>query len=134
MALVDKAVADCLAHERLTNILGKPIKAFGELIVKMLTLQWSSCILRAGLKGGSRFSIPAKQNIDSEGRKGVRIHFYLQGVRKQLGELLIQEYPVKLFVSQSKRGGTVFLDAKEDSEGKMQTCHLVVQVLFICRS
>jgi len=87
-ALVDKAVADCLAHERLTNILGKPIKAFG-------------------LKGGSRFSIPAKQNIDSEGRKGVRIHFYLQG---------------------SKRGGTVFLDAKEDSEGKMQTCHLVVQM------
>ena len=82
MALVDRAVADCLAHERLTNILGKPIKAFGELIVKMMTFQWSSCILRAGLKGESRSSIPATQNIDSEGRKGVRIHFYVQGVRR----------------------------------------------------
>ena len=81
-ALVEKAVADCMAHERLTNILGKPFKAFGELIVKMLTLQWSSCTLCAGLKGGSKFSIPAKQNIDSEGRKGVRIHFYVQGVRR----------------------------------------------------
>ena len=43
-ALVNKAVADCLFHERVTNILGKPIKAYGEMIVKMLTLQWSSCI------------------------------------------------------------------------------------------
>ena len=47
-------------------------------------------------------------------------------------ELLRQEYPVKLFLLQTKQGGTVFLDAKEISEGKMQTCHLVVQVLIIC--
>ena len=46
-------------------------------------------------------------------------------------ELLRQEYPVKLFLLQTKQGGTVFLDAKEISEGKMQTCHLVVQVRII---
>ena len=33
--LFNKAVADCLAHERVTSILGKPIKAFGELIIKI---------------------------------------------------------------------------------------------------
>ena len=33
--LFNKAVADCLAHERVTSILEKPIKAFGELIIKI---------------------------------------------------------------------------------------------------
>ena len=82
----------------------------------------------------SKLSIPATQYSDPGGRRGVRIHFYLQGVRKQFGGLLMQEYLVKLLLPQAKRGGTVFLDAKEDSEGKMQTCHLVVQVLIICPS
>ena len=108
-----------------------------------MTFQWSSCILRAGLKGESRSSIPATQNIDSEGRKGVRIHFYLEGVRRQSENYsygIPENYWCKnilwsqLFVSQAKRGGTVFLDAKEDPEGKMQTCHLVVQVLINCPS
>ena len=46
----------------------------------------------------SKLSIPATQYTDSGGGRGVRIHFYLQGVRKQLGGLLMQEYPVKLFL------------------------------------
>ena len=29
-SLYDKAVADCLAHEKLVDLLGEPIKAFGE--------------------------------------------------------------------------------------------------------
>ena len=29
-SLYDKAVADCLAHEKLADLLGEPIKAFGE--------------------------------------------------------------------------------------------------------
>ena len=32
-SLYDKAVADCLAHEKLADLLGEPIKAFGELTV-----------------------------------------------------------------------------------------------------
>jgi len=94
-ALFNKAMADCLAHEGVTNILGRPIKAYGEESKHGQRLE------------KSKLSIPATQYSDPGGRRGVRIHFYLQG---------------------SKRGGTVFLDAKEDSEGKMQTCHLVVQI------
>ena len=29
-SLYDKAVADCLAHEKLADLLGEPVKAFGE--------------------------------------------------------------------------------------------------------
>ena len=29
-SLYDKAVADCLAHEKLADMLGEPVKAFGE--------------------------------------------------------------------------------------------------------
>ena len=37
-ALFNKAMADCLAHEGVTNILGRPMKAYGESMIKMLTL------------------------------------------------------------------------------------------------
>ena len=30
-SLYDKAVSDCLAHEKLADLLGEPIKAFGKL-------------------------------------------------------------------------------------------------------
>ena len=36
--LYGKAVADCLANEKLTKILGKPVKTFGESIIKMSSL------------------------------------------------------------------------------------------------
>ena len=36
-SLYDKAVADCLAHEKLADLLGEPIKAFGESRIQLLT-------------------------------------------------------------------------------------------------
>ena len=36
--MYSKAVADCLANEKLTKILGKPVKTFGESIIKMSSL------------------------------------------------------------------------------------------------
>ena len=39
-SLYDKAVADCLAHEKLADLLGEPVKAFGESTIQMLTSAW----------------------------------------------------------------------------------------------
>ena len=105
MALFNKALADCLAHEGLTNILGRPIKSYGEFTTNMLTLlrktkiYWGRLviILCSGeeskhgrrLEEKSKLLIPATQYTDPEGRRGVRIHFYLQGVRRRLKQTTV---------------------------------------------
>jgi len=91
-SLYDKAVADCLAHEKLADLLGEPIKAFGE-----------------ENRRHRRTHVAKKHYVDPQGRAGVRIQFYLQGVRNK---------------------GTVKLDAREDSGGRMQTRYLVVEIFL----
>merc|ERR1719367_975921 len=95
-SLYDKAVADCLAHEKLADMLGEPIKAFGE-----------------ENRRHRRNHVAKKHYVDPQGRKGVRLQFYLQGVRNK---------------------GTVQLDAREDSGGQMQTRFLVVEIDNLLRN
>merc|ERR1712032_1658826 len=98
-SLYDKAVADCLAHEKLADLLGEPVKAFGE-----------------ENRRHRRTHVAQKHYVDPQGRKGVRLQFYLQGViiaRIGIG--------ISLFVSKVRNKGTVQLDAREDSGGRMQT-------------
>ena len=85
--LFNKAVADCLAHERVTSILGKPIKAFGESIV-VNTGDTDAFCTGEETRRGHRGHIPAYHYIDPQsGRRGVLIRFYLQGVRQSRWEL-----------------------------------------------
>ena len=65
--LYGKAVEECRAHQTVQDLLGKPIKAFGEY---------------NGGRGG-RNHIMDVEYTDSEGRKGMRIQFYLQGSRNR---------------------------------------------------
>ena len=85
-ALFNKALTDCLAHERVTSILGKPIKAFGESIVAMLSVNTGGTdVFCTGeeTRPGHRGHISRKDYLDRQsGMKGVRIRFYLQGVRQ----------------------------------------------------
>ena len=72
-----------------------------------------------------RNHVAKKHYVDPQGRKGVRLQFYLQGVRI----LEDQEVPSPV-PSQVRNKGTVQLDAREDSGGQMQTRFLVVEVGF----
>ena len=72
-----------------------------------------------------RNHVAKKHYVDPQGRKGVRLQFYLQGVRI----LEEQEMPSPV-PSQVRNKGTVQLDAREDSGGQMQTRFLVVEVGF----
>jgi import inner membrane translocase subunit TIM21 len=55
-----------LAHHKVQDKLGEPIKAFGE-----------------ESKRGRRNRVSQMQYQDNEGRKGIRIQFYLQGLRNR---------------------------------------------------
>jgi len=95
-SLYDKAVLDCLGHHKVQDKLGEPIKAFGE-----------------ESRRGRRNRVSQMQYQDKNGRKGVRIQFYLQGLRNR---------------------ATVDLDAREDSSGNMKTRFLLVQVEDMLRT
>ena len=70
-----------------------------------------------------RTHVAQKHYVDPQGRKGVRLQFYLQGVIiARIGIVM------SLFVSKVRNKGTVQLDAREDSGGRMQTRFLVVEV------
>eukprot|EP00092_Neocalanus_flemingeri_P021788 GFUD01023637.1.p1 GENE.GFUD01023637.1~~GFUD01023637.1.p1 ORF type:complete len:208 (+),score=50.74 GFUD01023637.1:37-660(+) len=95
-SLYSKAVQECLAHHKVQDLLGEPIKAFGE-----------------ETRRGRRNRVSQMQYQDKEGRAGIRIEFYLQGLRNR---------------------GTVQLDAREDSSGNMQTRYIIVQVEDMMRN
>ena len=52
-SLYDKAVADCLAHEKLADLLGEPIKAYGESRIQLLTGEAIMCCARRGGKSAT---------------------------------------------------------------------------------
>ena len=58
-SLFDKAVADCLAHEKLADMLGEPVKAFGESRILMLALILY-CTRRGGKSETSKNSCCSK--------------------------------------------------------------------------
>ena len=49
-SLFDKAVADCLAHDKLLDMLGEPVKAFGKFTGVDIRHFWSTLnsLLRRG--------------------------------------------------------------------------------------
>jgi len=65
-SLYDKAVADCLANDKVTDMLGEPIKAFGE-----------------ETRRGRRTHVAQAPYVDPQGRKGIRLKFHLQGLRNR---------------------------------------------------
>jgi len=89
-ALYEKAATLCKEHPKVQDMLGEPIKAFGE-----------------ESRRGRRNRVSSLTYQDEQGRKGVRLQFYLQGRRNR---------------------GIAQLDAREDASGKMQTRFLLVTV------
>ena len=87
--LFQKASDQCVKDPRVQDMLGEPIKAFGE-----------------ETRRGRRKHVSFLEYTDEEGRKGIRVKFYLQGVRKR---------------------ATAHLDAREDSSGQLATRFLLVQ-------
>ena len=80
-SLFDKAVADCLAHDKLLDMLGEPVKAFGKLIVVEIRRFQSTLCSGEENRRHRRTHRKEQHYIDPQGRKGVRMQFYLQGVR-----------------------------------------------------
>ena len=64
--LYEKAVQECISHDKVKDKLGEPLKAFGE-----------------ESRRGRRNRVSQMQYQDKEGRKGIRIQFYLQGLRNR---------------------------------------------------
>ncbi|XP_023333362.1 mitochondrial import inner membrane translocase subunit Tim21 [Eurytemora carolleeae] len=89
-ALYEKASTQCMKHPKVQDMLGEPIKAYGE-----------------ESRRGRRNRVSHIVYQDEQGRKGVRVQFYLQGRRNR---------------------GIAQLDAREDASGKMQTRFLLVTV------
>ena len=65
-SLYDKAVLDCISDNRVQDKLGEPVKAFGE-----------------ETRRGRRNRVSQMKYQDNNGRNGIRIQFYLQGVRNR---------------------------------------------------
>ena len=94
--LFQKASDQCVRDPRVQDMLGEPIKAFGE-----------------ETRRGRRKHVSFLEYTDEEGRKGIRVKFYLQGVRKR---------------------ATAHLDAREDSSGQLVTRFLLVQADDLLRT
>jgi len=89
-SMYEKAAQLCIEHPKVQDMLGEPIKYFGE-----------------ETRRGRRTRVPHLFYQDENGRKGIRIQFYLQGIRNR---------------------GVAQLDAREDSNGHFQTRFLLVNV------
>ena len=88
--LYDRAVQKCQEHDKVCDLLGEPIKAFGE-----------------ESRRGRRNRVSQMAYTDNDGRKGIRVQFYLQGSRNR---------------------AVVQVDAREDEAGVMVTRYILVQV------
>ena len=87
-ALFQMASDKCVEHPKVQDLLGEPIKAFGE-----------------ETRRGRRRHVTHLDYVDENGKKGIRVQFYLQGLRKR---------------------GTAQIDAREGEDGKLKTRYIVV--------
>ena len=94
--MYDRAAKLCMDHEKVQNHLGEPIKAFGE-----------------ETRRGRRNRVHQMNYQDKEGRKGIKIQFYLQGMRNR---------------------AVVEVDAREDNTGTMASRYIIVQVEDMLRN
>jgi import inner membrane translocase subunit TIM21 len=76
-SLYDRAVSDCLKNEKLLDLLGEPVKAFGDFDDD--DDDEDDC---AGeeTRRGRRTHVARQEYQDPEGRRGIRLQFYLKGV------------------------------------------------------
>ena len=87
-ALFQMASEKCVEHPQVQDLLGEPIKAFGE-----------------ESRRGRRRHVTSLSYVDENGKKGIRVQFYLQGLRKR---------------------GTAQIDAREGEDGHFKTRYIVV--------
>ena len=87
-ALFQMASDKCVEHPQVQDLLGEPIKAFGE-----------------ETRRGRRRHVSHLDYVDEQGKKGIRVQFYLQGLRKR---------------------GTAQIDAREGEDGRFKTRFIVV--------
>ena len=87
-ALFQMASEKCVEHPQVQDLLGEPIKAFGE-----------------ETRRGRRRHVTSLAYVDEHGKKGIRVQFYLQGLRKR---------------------GTAQIDAREAEDGSLKTRYIVV--------
>lgn len=95
-SLFQVASDKCIAHPKVADLLGEPIKAFGE-----------------ETRRHRRRHVSSLEYRDEQGRKGIRVQFYLQGLRRR---------------------GTAQLDAREDESGKLKTRYIIVTTDDMLRS
>jgi len=96
-SLFQSASDKCMDHPKVQDMLGEPIKAFGE-----------------ETRRGRRRHVSYLDYTDENGRKGVRVQFYLQGLRKR---------------------ATCQVDAREDGTGgNMKTRFIIVTADDLQRS
>jgi import inner membrane translocase subunit TIM21 len=86
--LFQMASDKCVDHPKVQDLLGEPIKAFGE-----------------ETRRGRRRHVTHLDYVDEHGKKGMRVQFYLQGLRKR---------------------GTAQIDAREGENGKLKTRYIIV--------
>ena len=87
-ALFQMASEKCVEHPQVQDLLGEPIKAFGE-----------------ETRRGRRRHVTSLAYVDEHGKKGIRVQFYLQGLRKR---------------------ATAQIDAREAEDGSLKTRYIVV--------
>merc|ERR1712141_223451 len=87
-ALFQMASEKCVEHPQVQDLLGEPIKAFGE-----------------ESRRGRRRHVTSYPYVDEHGRKGIRVQFYLQGLRKR---------------------ATAQIDAREGEDGHFKTRYIIV--------
>uniref|UniRef100_A0A0K2TEQ8 Mitochondrial import inner membrane translocase subunit Tim21 n=1 Tax=Lepeophtheirus salmonis TaxID=72036 RepID=A0A0K2TEQ8_LEPSM len=78
----------CMAHPKVQDLLGMPIKSFGE-----------------ETRRGRRRHVASYKYTDAEGRGGMRIKYYLQGIRNR---------------------GIVQVDARDDGSGTLKVRFIIV--------
>ena len=88
VALFQMASEKCVENPKVQDLLGEPIKAFGEED-----------------RRGRRRHVTSLSYVDEQGKKGTRVVFYLQGLRKR---------------------ATAQIDARQDENGKLQTRYIIV--------
>ena len=87
-ALFQMASEKCVEHPQVQDLLGEPIKAFGE-----------------ESRRGRRRHVTSYPYVDEHGKKGIRVQFYLQGLRKR---------------------ATAQIDAREGEDGSLKTRFIIV--------
>eukprot|EP00094_Tigriopus_californicus_P013748 TCALIF_13304-PA protein Name:"Similar to timm21 Mitochondrial import inner membrane translocase subunit Tim21 (Xenopus laevis)" AED:0.25 eAED:0.37 QI:0/0/0/0.5/1/1/4/0/313 len=111
--LFQMASEKCVQHPRVQDLLGEPIKAFGE-----------------ETRRGRRRHVSHVEYVDKEGRKGIRVQFYLQGLRKRgTAQIDAREVSAQLIIirlAEFNLWRACFESMFQDESGSMKTRFIIV--------